>query len=212
MALLILVPVIPVISLAMAEGTYNIKLEKTQETIFKKIDMNSKQKLLSSIKNIGYQVNGNNILDQSIISKYSQMIRSALEKINHPTSFIIFPLKIIRLILGILFVCGGEILSLLLLTLNLIIANEISDLLSQFPRLLIVISSLLGVISVLPVIITTSIAMNFVGPISEIIIFVVYLLYIPLMLLWLDYIFSTEETSIQSGSLIGSLIPNLVYT
>ena len=202
--LLLMVPLLPAVTYAVAEGTWTSKLENAQATVSKTLGIDGKEHMVSSTKNGECCEQEKTSLDQSLRFHYPLLTKHVLEKLNHPLFSMGFSFRIVKLIKALLLFFGGELISLLVLTLCLMLVNEMADFLLQHPVLSIVIPFLAGGVSVLPLIIGFNQATKFVGPVGDVILLVLYYLYLPLMILWIRYVSSIEEPSIQSSTIIDS--------
>ena len=191
--LLLMVPLLPVVSYTLAEGTWTSKLENAQATVSRTLGIDGRGHMVSSTKNGECCEQEKTSLGQPLCSYYSQVTKDVLEKLNHPMFFMGVSFRIVRLVMAILFLCGGELFSLLMITLSMMLLNEMTDFLSQHPVLLVLIPILCGAVSALPTIIAFDLGTKFVGPIGNAILFILYLLFLPLMILWVRYLSSIPD-------------------
>jgi hypothetical protein len=110
----------------------------------------------------------------------------------------VFSFRIVKLVVAILLLYGGELLSLLMATLSILLLYEMMDFLSQHSVLLILIPSLCGAVSILPTIIAFNQGTKFVGPLGQAILSIIYFLYLPLMSFWIGYLSSILDRYLVS--------------
>jgi hypothetical protein len=197
-SIILIVPVIPTVSCTLAEGTYASKFKEIQAMVSTPLNSDGKLQSLSSTKNDECCEQEKTSLGQPLYSHYSHITKRFLEKLNHPMFSMGFSFRIVKLVIAILLLFGGEILSLLMVTLSMMLLYEMIDFLSQHPVLFILIPSLCGAISTLPTIIAFNQGTKFVGPLSQAILFIIYLSYLPLIIFWIRYLSSIPDRYLVS--------------